>query len=35
MDGNGAGADVRSSWTIEEVRALHALPFSDLVHRAQ
>ena len=35
MDGNGAGADVRCSWTIEEVRALHALPFSDLVHRAQ
>jgi biotin synthase len=35
MDGNGAGADVRSSWTIEEVRALHALPFNDLVHRAQ
>jgi biotin synthase len=35
MDGNGAGGDVRSNWTIEEVRALHALPFIDLVHRAQ
>jgi len=35
MDGNGMGGDVRSNWTIEEVRALHALPFSDLVHRAQ
>jgi biotin synthase len=35
MDGNGASGDVRSSWTLEEVRALHALPFSDLVHRAQ
>jgi biotin synthase len=35
MDGNGAGGDVRSTWTLEEVRALHALPFSDLLHRAQ
>jgi biotin synthase len=35
MDGNGAGGDVRSTWTLEEVRALHALPFSDLMHRAQ
>ncbi len=36
MDGNGhAATDVRSDWTLEEVRALHALPFSDLMHRAQ
>jgi biotin synthase len=36
MDGNGAASgDIRSDWTLEEVRALHALPFSDLVHRAQ
>jgi biotin synthase len=35
MDGNGANGDVQSSWTLEEVRALHALPFSDLMHRAQ
>jgi biotin synthase len=35
MDGNGTGGGVRSDWTIEEVRALHALPFSDLIHRAQ
>jgi biotin synthase len=35
MDGNGASGDVRSNWTLDEVRALHALPFSDLVHRAQ
>ncbi len=35
MDGNGASGDVRSTWTLEEVRALHALPFSDLMHRAQ
>ena len=27
--------DVRSDWTLEEVRALHALPFNDLIHRAQ
>jgi biotin synthase len=27
--------DVRSNWSLEEVRALHALPFSDLIHRAQ
>ena len=33
---NGAAAaDVRSNWTLEEVRALHALPFSDLIHSAQ
>jgi biotin synthase len=33
---NGAGEDrIRSDWTLEEVRALHALPFSDLMHRAQ
>ena len=36
MDGNGrAIADVRSDWTLEEVRALYALPFADLMHRAQ
>ena len=36
MDGNGrANADVRSDWTLDEVRALHALPFADLMHRAQ
>ena len=35
MDGNGAAAEVRSDWTLEEVHALHALPFSDLMHRAQ
>ena len=36
MDGNGrATADVRSDWTLDEVRALHALPFADLMHRAQ
>ncbi|MGH8204402.1 MAG: biotin synthase BioB, partial [Steroidobacteraceae bacterium] len=36
MDGNGrATADIRSDWTLEEVRALHALPFADLMHRAQ
>ena len=36
MDGNGHAKDeVRSSWTLEEVRALHRLPFADLMHRAQ
>jgi biotin synthase len=36
MDGNGHAHDeVRSSWTLEEVRALHRLPFADLLHRAQ
>jgi biotin synthase len=35
MDGNGVVADIRSSWTLEEGRALHALPFSDIMHRAQ
>ena len=35
MDGNGADADIRSSWTLEEVCALHALSFNDLMHRAQ
>jgi biotin synthase len=36
MDGNGgAVGDVRIDWTIEEVRMLHALPFSDLIHAAQ
>ena len=35
MDGNGASGDVRRTWTLEEVRGLHALPFSDLMHRAQ
>jgi len=27
--------EVRSDWTLEEVRALHALPFNDLMHQAQ
>ena len=27
--------DVRSDWTIDEVQALHALPFADLVFHAQ
>jgi biotin synthase len=36
MDGNGRDlGDLRSDWTLEEVRALHALPFADLMHRAQ
>jgi biotin synthase len=36
MDGNGRGnVGIRSDWTLDEVRALHALPFSELVHRAQ
>jgi biotin synthase len=36
MDGNGrTNAEIRSDWTLDDVRALHALPFADLVHRAQ
>jgi biotin synthase len=36
MDGNGQSRDgVRSDWTLDEVRTLHALPFADLVYRAQ
>jgi biotin synthase len=35
MDGDRASGEVRSNWTLEEVRALHALPFSDLIFRAQ
>ncbi len=31
----GAIGEIRSDWTIEEVRELHALPFSDLIHSAQ
>ncbi len=27
--------EVRNDWTVEEVRALHALPFADLMHHAQ
>jgi biotin synthase len=27
--------EVRSDWTLAEVRALHALPFNDLIHHAQ
>jgi biotin synthase len=27
--------EVQSDWTLEEVRALHRLPFSDLIHHAQ
>ncbi len=34
MNGSAAG-DIRSDWTLEQVRALHALPFSDLIHAAQ
>ena len=36
MDGNGGAiGDVRTDWTLGEVRTLHALPFSDLIHAAQ
>ena len=36
MTANGHSIEaVRSDWTLEEVRALHALPFNDLIHRAQ
>ncbi len=36
MDGKGRALhEPRSDWTLEEVRALHALPFADLMHRAQ
>jgi biotin synthase len=36
MDGNGHASDgIRTTWTLEEVRALHRLPFADLMHRAQ
>jgi biotin synthase len=31
----GADGGIHSNWTLEEVRALHALPFSDLIHSAQ
>ncbi len=31
----GTAGDIRSDWTLTEVRALHALPFSDLLYRAQ
>ncbi len=31
----GDRREIRSDWTLDEVRALHALPFSDLIHRAQ
>ena len=31
----GATGGIRSDWTLDEVRALHALPFSDLIHFAQ
>ncbi len=33
-DGSGIG-EIRSDWTLDEVRALHALPFNDLIHHAQ
>ncbi|MFC0339581.1 biotin synthase BioB [Paracoccus niistensis] len=26
---------IRTDWTLEEARAIHALPFADLMHRAQ
>jgi len=35
MDGDGAAGDIRCDWTLAQVRALHAQPFSDLMHRAQ
>ncbi len=36
MDGNGhANEAIRSTWTLEEVRALYRLPFDDLMYRAQ
>ena len=36
MDGNSHASEaIRSTWTLEEVRALHRLPFADLMHRAQ
>ena len=36
MDGNGhVGDAIRSTWTLEEVRALFGLPFNDLMYRAQ
>jgi biotin synthase len=36
MDGDGrTNSGIRSDWTLDEVRALHALPFADLMHRAQ
>jgi biotin synthase len=31
----GRMGEIRSDWTLDEVRALHALPFNDLVHYAQ
>jgi biotin synthase len=31
----GQFGDVRNDWTLEEVGALHRLPFSDLIHHAQ
>jgi len=34
LNGGAAGA-IRSDWTLEDVRALHALPFSDLIYFAQ
>ncbi|WP_114215864.1 biotin synthase BioB [Ochrobactrum sp. 3-3] len=29
------GAKIRTDWTMDEARAIHALPFPDLIHRAQ
>jgi biotin synthase len=34
VNGHSIGG-VRCDWTLAEVRALHALPFSDLIHQAQ
>ncbi len=34
LDGEQSGA-TRCDWTLDEVRALHQLPFNDLIHRAQ
>ncbi|QGZ35531.1 biotin synthase BioB [Stappia indica] len=31
----GAEIEIRTDWTLEEARAIHALPFPDLLYRAQ
>ena len=31
----GEGEPIRHDWTLDEVRALYGLPFSDLIVRAQ
>ena len=32
---SSAAVDLRSDWSVEEITAIHALPFPDLVYRAQ